>query len=96
MLAPLGPGAKARQVADEAMIGANFDRQAERFFPSLHILQHAPFARMGCDDALRPMPRHRTRHFAGKALRIRRIIQADVIHGHTARFQSAREMAHGG
>ena len=96
LLAPLGPGAKARQVTDKAMIGANFDRQAERFFPSLHILQHAPFAGMGGDDALRPMPRDRARHFAGKALRIRRIIKADVIHGHAACFQGAREMAHGG
>ena len=95
LLAPHGPGTKTRQVADEAMIGADFDRQAKGFFPSLHILQHAPFAGMGCDNTLRPMPRHRTRHFAREALRIRRIIQADVIHRHATGFQGTGEMAHG-
>ena len=96
LLAPLGPGAKARQVANEAMIRADLHRQAKGFFPSLHILKHAPFTGIRRDDALWPMPRHRARHFSGKALRIRWIIQADVIHGHTARFQGAGEMAHGG
>ena len=78
------------------MIGTDFDRQAQGFFPSLHILQHAPFARMRGDYTLRPMPRHGARHFIGKALRIRRIIQADIIYGHAACFERTREMAHGG
>ena len=77
------------------MIGADFDRQAKGFFPSLHILKHAPFAGMGRDDALWAMPRHRACHFTRKTLRIRCVIQANVIHSHAARFQGARKMAHG-
>ena len=82
--------------ADEAVVVADGDRQAGERFPTAHVLQHAPLAGVGADDArgavARGGPRHLARERAGVAL----VLQPDVLHAHAAGGQGAGEVAHGG
>ena len=43
------------------------------------ISQHAPFAGLGHDDAVRRMPRHGARELAGEGAGVARVVQPDIV-----------------
>ena len=78
-LAPFGPIIEFAVGRNEPCISANLDRDAEHRLPCLEHCLHAPLAAFGNNDPLGRMPLDRTRDFAGKAARIVRIIERDII-----------------
>lgn len=78
----------------EPVIGAHLDRQAKPRLPPCHHLFHPPVARLGHHQPVRPVPRHRARHLAVKAMGIGRIVQRDVIDAQPLGPQVGREMPH--
>lgn len=96
LLPPRCPGAEARQRTEEARVLPDLDRHAGGVLPALHVLQHAPFARMRCHDARGAMVCGGAQHLAAEGLGVGRVVQPHMVDPHAAGGERAREVPHGG
>ncbi len=91
-----GPPAEALEVAEEARVLADLDRQARRLLPALHVLQHAELARVRADDGRGAQPRRGAQHLAAEGVGVGLVVERDVLHPDAPRAQLGRKVPHGG
>ena len=96
LLAALGPGLEHFTRADEAVVGAHFQRHRRLQGKRVKQIRQSPFSGLGKDNPLEGLAFQRAQHLAIQALRIARLVQRHIAHPVAAPAQPLGELAHGG
>jgi hypothetical protein len=94
-LRPLGgPAREGVGRAEEARVGPDLDRHADRLLPAPGVLEHPPLARPRDDDPPGFVPSHGAPQLAAEGPAVAGIVEGDVVDRDPLGAQPGREVAH--